>query len=170
MLVIGVDPGLTGAISLIGSGALLECEDLPVCANGMSTGSMKSWLDVPRFWNLMAQEGYGIIDLLKVIDSRERSSRFQRLGLVNEPGFASTAKPDHHGLYIDQPVSTPPDGIDPEIYGHSTGILGLRLFPNPEFDEKAKARWNAEKFYTDVAYRTDPTLIRPYRVGMTCAM
>jgi hypothetical protein len=123
-----------------------------------------------RFWNLMAQEGYGIIDLLKVIDSRERSSRFQRLGLVNEPGFASTAKPDQHGLYIDQPVSTPPDGIDPEIYGHSTGILGLRLFPNPEFDEKAKARWNAEKFYTDVAYRTDPTLIRPYRVGMTCAI
>jgi hypothetical protein len=54
MLVIGCDPGLTGAISLIGSGALLECEDLPVCANGMSTGSMKSWLDVPRFWNLMA--------------------------------------------------------------------------------------------------------------------
>jgi cytochrome c5 len=123
-----------------------------------------------RFWNLMAQEGYGIIDLLKVIDSRERSSRFQRLGLVNEPGFASTAKPDQHGLYIDQPVSTPPDGIDPEIYGHSTGVLGLRLFPNPEFDEKAKARWNAEKFYTDVAYRTDPTLIRPYRVGMTCAI
>lgn len=54
MLVLGVDPGLTGAISLIRSGALLECEDLPTSGNGMTTGSMKSWIDVPRFWNLMA--------------------------------------------------------------------------------------------------------------------
>lgn len=123
-----------------------------------------------RFWNLMSQEGYGIIDLLHTIDSRQRSSRFQRLGLINEPGYTTAPKPDQHGIYIDQPTAKPPEGIDPEIYGHSTGVLGLRLFPNPEFDDKAKARWDGERFYNDVAYRTDPSLVRPYRVGMTCAI
>lgn len=54
MLVIGCDPGLTGAISLIKPGALLECEDLPVCGNGTASGSMKTWVDVPRLWNLLA--------------------------------------------------------------------------------------------------------------------
>lgn len=54
MLVIGCDPGLTGAISLIAPGALLECEDLPTCGNGTATGSMKRWIDVPRLWNLLA--------------------------------------------------------------------------------------------------------------------
>lgn len=54
MLVLGCDPGLTGAISLLRDGALLECEDLPTCSNGTVTGSMKRWIDVPRLWNLLA--------------------------------------------------------------------------------------------------------------------
>ncbi len=54
MLVIGCDPGLTGAISLIGHGRLLECADLPTCGNGTASGSMKSWIDVPLLWNLLA--------------------------------------------------------------------------------------------------------------------
>jgi hypothetical protein len=123
-----------------------------------------------RFWNLMSQEGYGLIDFLKLIDSRQRGDRFQRLGLINEPGYQSVAKADEFGLYIDQPVAGHPAGIDPEIYGLSTGIIGLRLFPNPEFDAKAKAKWDADKFYADLTYRTDPKLVRPYRVGMTCAI
>ena len=28
-------------------------------------------------------------------------------------------------------------------FGEPSGILGLRLFSNPAFDEKAKARWDA---------------------------
>lgn len=46
MLVLGCDPGVTGALSLIGNGRLLECEDLPVCSNGMTTGKVTRWLDV----------------------------------------------------------------------------------------------------------------------------
>ena len=46
-LILGVDPGLTGAISLLCSRrGLLECADLPTCTNGTITGSMKRWLDV----------------------------------------------------------------------------------------------------------------------------
>ncbi|MFM7182174.1 MAG: hypothetical protein ACKO2G_12015 [Verrucomicrobiales bacterium] len=124
-----------------------------------------------RLWNQMAQEGYGLIDFLYVLDSRKRADRFKRLGLINEPGHASNAQPDSHGLYLDKtlPAGEQP-GIDPKIYGTSTGVVGLRLFPNPEFDEKAKKHWDAKKFYEDVDYRTDPKLVRPYRVGMTCAI
>jgi crossover junction endodeoxyribonuclease RuvC len=46
MLIISSDPGLTGAITLLCSQAgLLECEDIPTCSNGTSTGSMKRWVD-----------------------------------------------------------------------------------------------------------------------------
>lgn len=55
------------------------------------------------------------------------------------------------------------------FYGYPTGIVGLRLFPNPEFDQKAADRWDAERYYNDPSYYMDPELIRPYRVGMACA-
>ena len=51
-------------------------------------------------------------------------------------------------------------------YGRATGIVGLRLFPNPDFDEAAKA-WDPERYYNDQSYYNDP-LVRPYRVGMSC--
>jgi hypothetical protein len=54
-MVIGCDPGVTGAISLLKSGQLLECEDLPVTANGMVTGKVSRWLDV-RALNAMLQD------------------------------------------------------------------------------------------------------------------
>lgn len=46
MLYIGIDPGLTGAISLLDSDGLLECADIPTCGNGVESGSMKRWVDV----------------------------------------------------------------------------------------------------------------------------
>jgi hypothetical protein len=53
-------------------------------------------------------------------------------------------------------------------YGYPTGIMGLRLFPNPAFDDAAARRWNPRRYYTDPAYYNDPSLVRPYRVGMSC--
>ena len=49
-----------------------------------------------------------------------------------------------------------------------TGIVGLRLFPNPDFDGAAAKRWDSERYYTDPTYYNDPKLVRPYRVGMSC--
>ncbi len=60
--------------------------------------------------------------------------------------------------------------LPPDMYGLSSGIVGLRLFPNPYFDDDARQAWNARRFYNKKDdYSTDPALIRPYRVGMACA-
>ncbi len=122
------------------------------------------------FWDYMARNGYGLIDFLKVIDSRERPERFAKFGLMNEPGYREAAKPDKYGLYVDQPVSPSPDGTNPVVDGLSTGVIGFRLFPNPNFDEKAAKKWDAKRYYTDPKYYQNPRLVRPYRVGMTCAL
>ena len=53
-------------------------------------------------------------------------------------------------------------------YGYATGVLGLRLFPNPDFDEAAARKWDPERYYSDPSYYDSKTLIKPYRVGMSC--
>ncbi len=88
-----------------------------------------------QFWERMSRESYGMIDLLKTIDSRNRTNRFATMGLINEPGFQTASKPDQYGLWIDEPVpgEGEPAGIDPKIYGHPSGIMGIRIFENPDF-------------------------------------
>lgn len=120
-----------------------------------------------------------------------RHNRFQYLGIVNEPCFTAATGPDpsRFGLWLDQrdPACPPDPFADPikypgvkvgarghtipvgSYYGEPTGIVGLRLFPNPAFDEKARQRWSADRFYNDPAYYSDKDLVRPYRVGMSCA-
>jgi hypothetical protein len=44
----------------------------------------------------------------------------------------------------------------------------MRLFPNPDFDETAAKKWDANRYYTDKNYYEDKHLVRPYRVGMSC--
>jgi hypothetical protein len=65
----------------------------------------------------------------------------------------------------------PKDGKLPvgSYYGYATGIVGLRLFPNPDFDEAAARNWDPDKFYNDDKYYLNRSLVRPYRVGMSCA-
>ena len=53
-------------------------------------------------------------------------------------------------------------------YGYATGIVGLRLFPNPAFDEAAAKNWDPERYYDDPSYYNSKDLVRPYRVGMSC--
>jgi hypothetical protein len=234
------------------------------------------------FWDWLATDSLGFIDLLKLIDSRKRSQRFADAGMINEPGMqqANTANSAEFGLWLDIPrneivanwrlefvnqtfpqiaqglhksqvglrkkspngefdganiyqgqpdafkgegyrypseyligakpyqpdyatqaseakqASSPAayegtrssydmakyapgqDGYyeqlndmvpPPDLYGLSSGVVGLRLFPNPNFDAQAQARWNAERYYNDKSYYTDPNLVKPYRVGMSCA-
>jgi hypothetical protein len=120
------------------------------------------------FWDQMARRSRGLIDLLKTLDSRKRGSRFAELGLINEPGFRKATKPDQFGLWLDERSGPAPSWIKSEIYGRSCGVLGFRIFPNPEFTGKAREHWNANLYYTDSAYATDPKLVRPYRVGVSC--
>jgi hypothetical protein len=118
------------------------------------------------FWDGMAQHGFGTADLLKTIDSRHRNTRFKEMGLVNEPGYKSAVSADEYGLWLDTgPVEA---GVDPSIYGRPSGIVGLRIYPNPHFDNNARQRWNAIRYFNDPIYYNDPNLVRPYTVGMSC--
>jgi hypothetical protein len=149
-----------------------------------------------RFWDVMTNDTAGAFDLLKILSSYpglkfSRDNRWNYLGLVNEPCFAKATEgdPNRYGLWLDKrSTDCPPDpfenatkypGVkfgargttgDPvgSYYGYATGIVGLRLFPNPAFDEKAKAAWDANKFYNDPNYYLSKDLVRPYRVGMAC--
>ena len=123
-----------------------------------------------HFWNHAAQDSYGLMDLLKMLDNRRfpRSERFKTLGLVNEPGFRAPSKPDDFGLWLDEPVEPEPAGIDETVYGTPSGVLGFRLFPNPEFNDEARKKWDGKRFSEDKAYYNDNKLIRPYRVGVAC--
>ncbi|MBK1724584.1 hypothetical protein [Thiocystis violacea] len=146
------------------------------------------------FWDWLANNSFGTFDLLKAISSYpcgadavegyggsegaeyaggndidyKRSSRFAYLGLMNEPGFEQASKPDGYGLCLDQRVATP-EPFDEAVYGKASGVLGLRLYPNPNFDQRAAEHWDATRFYTDPDYYSDPKLQRPYRVGMACS-
>jgi len=123
-----------------------------------------------QFWERMSRESFGLIDLLKTIDSRNRATRFTELGLINEPGFRPASKPNQYGLWIDEPVEGQgePAGIDPKVYGYPTGIMGFRLFDNPDFKGDAVKKWDGARFYKDADYAVNPKLIRPYRVGISC--
>jgi hypothetical protein len=148
-----------------------------------------------RLWDRLTIDSIGSFDLLKTISSHPkigygRYNRWRYLGLVNEPCFTQATGPDPNrfGLWLDvRDPKCPPDPFADakaypgakvgargrvvaigSYYGEPTGVVGLRLFPNPDFDERARERWNSERFYNDPDYYADRNLIRPYRVGMSC--
>jgi hypothetical protein len=149
-----------------------------------------------RFWDYLVAKSFGAVDLLKILSSHPkvahltRDTRWRDLGLVNEPCFEKPTAPraDRFGLWLDtRSKDCPADPFENEqkypgvqigargknvpvgsYYGYASGIVGLRLFPNPNFDEAAQKKWDAERFYTDPKYYNDKNLIRPYRVGMSC--
>jgi hypothetical protein len=152
-----------------------------------------------RLWDVINRSSVGELDFLKTLSSHpsrpnlHRSKRWSWLGLVNEPCFTAPTGPqaDRFGLWLD--VRDPNCPADPfedatkypgvqigargrsaklpvgSYYGYATGVVGLRLFPNPAFDEEAEKKWDAEKFYNDPVYYNNKDLVRPYRVGMSCA-
>jgi hypothetical protein len=119
-----------------------------------------------------------------------RHNRWRWHGLVNEPCFeeAKGPDPDRFGLWLDRRrADCPPDPFENEskypgiklgargknlpagsYYGWGTGIVGLRLFSNPAFDEAAAKAWDPVRYYSDPGYYLRKDLVRPYRVGMSC--
>ena len=148
-----------------------------------------------KFWNRISVDSLGTLDFLKTLSSHPsmhygRRNRWVHLGLVNEPCFSEAKAPDpnRYGLWLDQrDPNCPPDPFASEAnypgvklgargttvrvgsyYGEPSGIVGLRLFPNPDFDEKARRNWDAERYYNDPGYYESRDLVKPYRVGMSC--
>lgn len=134
--------------------------------------------------------------LEKIDPQFTRDKRWEYLGLVNDPCFEKATGPDPHrwNLWLDKRrADCKPDPFENEqkypgvqygargkvvgpdgekqsgsFYGYETGIVGLRLFPNPDFDEAAAKKWDANRYYTDKNYYESKDLVRPYRVGMSC--
>lgn len=146
-------------------------------------------------WDEISRASVGNADLLKTVSNHpsqrySRDNRWQYLGVVNEPCYIKGDEPraDRWGLYLDtRDPSCSPDPFENEdkypgieigargktvdvgsYYGYGTGVVGLRLFPNPDFDEDAAKKWDAERYYTDPTYYQSKDLIKPYRVGMSC--
>lgn len=124
------------------------------------------------FWDWLANHGYGFVDLLKLVEfnPQDQWPRFARAGLIVEPNTRVPATPDRYGLYIREPVDEHVPQPREETFGRSSGIVGLRLFRNPLFDAAAAKRWDVVRYRNDPTYYLDPTLVRPYRVGMTCGL
>ncbi len=91
-----------------------------------------------------------------------------RIGARGKPMEDARGKPTRAAREF--PRSTE-KGVFPvgSYYGEPTGVMGLRLFPNPDFDAKAQEHWDPKRFYEDPSYFNDANLVRPYRVGMSCA-
>lgn len=144
------------------------------------------WIgDSWKMWDYLAQNGFGTADLIKTIDSRRHGTRFAEIGIINQPGFMESKQPDQYGLYIDAANPSDPAGanfdkqVDTHTYGRSTGVVGLRMYDNPEFTGAAKQAWMdeigktggyAKRFYEDPSYYNNPKLVRPYVVGMACSL
>jgi hypothetical protein len=123
-----------------------------------------------HFWNQVAQDSFGLIDLLKMLDNRKygRGERFQTMGLLNQPGFRAATGPDRYGLWLDEQIEPEPGKPDQRKYGKPSGVLGFRLFLNPEFNNDARKKWDGTRFMTDPTYYNNNKLVRPYSVGVTC--
>jgi len=148
-----------------------------------------------RLWDSLTLSSFGGLDFLKTISSNDptkfsRDNRWRYFGLVNEPCFEKATGPDpqRYGLWLDKRrADCAPDPFEDEkkypgvaigargknmpvgsYYGYATGIVGLRLFPNPAFDEAAARNWDAKRYYEDKAYYENKDLVRPYRIGMSC--
>ncbi|HVJ93972.1 MAG TPA: hypothetical protein VM580_29485, partial [Labilithrix sp.] len=115
-------------------------------------------------------------NMLRVVDSRGRDDRFERMGVLNDPDCTKQTEPDEFGLYIDNCLRDP----------YSTGVVGLRLRPNPDFDmdawkalgdgdvNKAAERWlraprNRFEWKGNEMARV-AEVEPPYEVSMTCTV
>jgi hypothetical protein len=148
-----------------------------------------------RLWDRLTARSFGGLDFLKSISSHSklkfgRDTRWSYLGLVNEPCFEKATGPDpeRFGLWLDKRRDDCP--ADPfanaekypgvkigargknmpvgSFYGEPTGVVGLRLFPNPDFDEEAQKKWDPVRYYEDPSYYLSKDLVKPYRIGMSC--
>jgi cytochrome c5 len=123
-------------------------------------GSPENARGNPRFWRLTEKKLWLIskvtdlpvdVATLRYVTSTPRAQRFKKLGAINDPGCTAASKPDAYGLNLD-------NCSDP----YSSGIMGIRLYPNPDFNP---AVWNAKKFLN-----FDPRIEPPYLAGLTCGV
>jgi hypothetical protein len=109
-----------------------------------------------QLWRILAVKTHGTVDLLQAVDSRYRSERFKRFGVINDPDCTQANAPDQYGLWLD--ACSRQNGNGP--VGEPAGIIGLRRFQNPKFDPKS---WDLAKYLADPG-KVEP----PYLIGVAC--
>ncbi|MBC7712199.1 MAG: hypothetical protein H7177_02610 [Rhizobacter sp.] len=134
--------------------------------DGMDTWHWWVGVDNPGFWDDLVNLSGGAhnytnlrIDLFRLLMITPRAERFNRLGLINDPDTVAAEKPDQFGLTLDRMK----DGSltwDPNVFGFSSGVIGIQLFKNPKFDPK---KWSVQKYLAD-----GKGMETPYKVGMSC--
>ena len=142
--------------------------DPAAVGDGMDTWHWWVGVDNPGFWRQLAiytggKAGNALdvhADFLRMLIKLPRSQRWETVGLINDPDTVPADKPDKYGLMLDRMK----DGTltwDPDVFGYSSGVIGLQLFANKKFDA---AKWSLAK------YLDDPGSVEPpYLVGMACA-
>jgi hypothetical protein len=103
-----------------------------------------------KYYRDIAKISRGNVDLLTLIDSRQKDERFKNFGIVNDPGCEKATEPDKYGLWLDKCKDS-----------GATGVIGLRKVSNPNFDP---AKWDPVKYEKDV------TIEPPFRIGQSCAI
>src|SRR5205823_6226746 len=92
------------------------------------------------FWDWLGRQ-FGILDFVSLLDSNQRSDRFERAGLVNEPEMRSPVHDDANvierelGLRLDEP-------IDPEVRAWRRRYVRMAL----GLDGGAAAKSYAEEY------------------------
>jgi cytochrome c5 len=115
-------------------------------------------------------------NMFRTIDARGRADLFERTGLINDPDCTAPTAPDQFGFYI---ANCPRDP-------YSTGIVGLRLRPNPDFNldawkalgdgdvNKAAAKWlqaPKDRFeWKSDANAAKVAVEPPYEIAMSCTI
>jgi mono/diheme cytochrome c family protein len=89
------------------------------------------------------------LDLFRLLDSRNRATRFRDLGLINEPNCEASTRPDKYGLYLDT--------YKGDKYGYypiSKSYRDKYHLPGPQP--------GYEKYYPSLADKEDENLYRHY--------
>lgn len=112
----------------------------------------------------LASDGY--VSALRTLDSRTRNQRWEEFGVLNDPGCRPATEADRFGLFLD-------DCDDP----YSSGVLGMRLMPNPAFDQDAwDAIGGAEGHFSQDTFKVDGEKLLgwevepPYLPSLACTM
>lgn len=152
------------------------------------------WTGGTQFtWRDLAQRSDGRLNLLKVLDNRllPREERFARFGLLNDPAAEPPLHDadgrclvDEFGLCLDRGAEVASSPETERWLGRSSGILGLRLFPNPDYRPGAwdpaapwtlpagcdpGARQGGDPARTAAESRSD-CYQPPYLVGISCGL
>jgi hypothetical protein len=121
-----------------------------------------------KFFRDFAKLTHGEADLLSLADARpdsalfpgdkhhyQRNERFKSIGVINDPGCKAATKPDKYGFWL--------DNCDKDL--QAAGIMGVRKFPNPDFDP---AKWDIAQYYQtgDARAKIEP----PYKLGLSCGV